>query len=229
VAEERRLALVVPERVNMRLLTALRARLFGESAASQAAPPAGADASTARATRDPGGESRKRAEPAETDQADAATIASRQERAESRLLDDERLRGNLTDDQFQPLLDWALSEADRIAASTAGLDDEAADRRLDAGIAVVKEVVQLAGEAVAAHVEAAGDRRRGLLAELASRIREIGPAGGDAEPARRRIEAVARRLGRKRDLDGAEAAAAIAEALRPAASAASGPSGERAG
>ena len=37
-----------------------------------------------------------------------------------RILEDERLRGDLTDDEFQPLLGLGADRADRIAASTAG-------------------------------------------------------------------------------------------------------------
>jgi hypothetical protein len=42
---------------------------------------------------------------------DPAIVAERQERAAERLLMDEALRGDLADDEFQPLLDWALAQA----------------------------------------------------------------------------------------------------------------------
>jgi hypothetical protein len=50
-------------------------------------------------------------------------IDQRQEYAANLLLDDSTLRGKLTDDQFQPLLEWALTWTDGYAASTVGLPD----------------------------------------------------------------------------------------------------------
>ena len=53
-------------------------------------------------------------------------VARRQERAAERLLEDERLRGSMTDDEFKPLLEWALATVDRVAAATAGEPDAVA-------------------------------------------------------------------------------------------------------
>jgi hypothetical protein len=51
-------------------------------------------------------------------------LEARQEYAANLLLEDSRLRGALTDEQFQPLLDWALTWTDAYAASTVGLAAE---------------------------------------------------------------------------------------------------------
>jgi hypothetical protein len=51
-------------------------------------------------------------------------LAARQEYAANLLLEDSRLRGALTDAQFQPLLDWALTWTDAYAAATLGLARE---------------------------------------------------------------------------------------------------------
>jgi hypothetical protein len=52
------------------------------------------------------------------------SLETRQEYAANLLLEDSRLRGALTDEQFQPLLDWALTWTDAYAASTVGLAAE---------------------------------------------------------------------------------------------------------
>src|SRR5215208_2693241 len=58
-------------------------------------------------------------------------VEARARRAAERLVDDERLRRNLTDEQFGPLLEWALGLVDRGAEATVGESDEAAERSLD--------------------------------------------------------------------------------------------------
>jgi len=54
----------------------------------------------------------------------AASLEQRQEYGANMLLEDSRLRGALTDDQFQPLLDWALTWSNAYAAATVGLGDD---------------------------------------------------------------------------------------------------------
>lgn len=131
-----------------------------------------------------------------------ASIASRQERAAGRILDDEGLRGDLADDEFQPLQDWALEQSDRIAASTAKMSDAQADALIDKQLGAIKDVVRAAGTAIAAHL--AGDARR-RASELA--------AVGKQWPRRRQLDALARRLDAERDLSGPEIATLIVEAL----------------
>jgi hypothetical protein len=128
-------------------------------------------------------------------------IAGRQERAASRLLDDERLRGDLTDDEFQPLLDWALAAADRIVAETAGQSDEQAAPRVERGLGVIRESVQAAGDAIAAHAEHDASRLRSALAAL-------GLGAGD-----QRADAAMLRQLLDRKLAGPEIAALIARRL----------------
>lgn len=55
---------------------------------------------------------------------DPATRDKRRQQAEESLLDDERLRSNLTDDEFQPLLDWAIKQADAAADATGSIKNE---------------------------------------------------------------------------------------------------------
>jgi hypothetical protein len=148
-----------------------------------------------------------------------ADVATRQERAATSLLDDERLRGDLADDEYQPLLDWALAVTDRVAAATGGLDDRSADSVLESRVAEVKAIVSLAGEAVAAHVEEATSRRTTLFEELAERIDVMGLKPGAAEEACRRLGEAADRLEKDGDVSGAEVASSIAAALSPVSSA----------
>jgi hypothetical protein len=69
------------------------------------------------------------------------SLESRRERAAGRVLDDERLRGPLEDDVFEPLQAWALAWVDAYALATAGLDDQVAEPALDAGLAWVRSQV----------------------------------------------------------------------------------------
>ena len=134
---------------------------------------------------------------------DDATVLARQERAAERILDDEGLRGDLADDEFQPLLDWALMAADRIAAGTAGLSDDEADQRLDAQIARVKDAVRLAAEAVAAHTRGAEGQRSSALGDLFRQVSAANPT----------LSALANVVGPNPELTGAELAARLAAAL----------------
>lgn len=51
-------------------------------------------------------------------------LTARQQRASEYLLEDEGLTGDLVDDQARPLLDWATSQANLVAADPARSDDE---------------------------------------------------------------------------------------------------------
>ena len=126
------------------------------------------------------------------------TIASRQECAASRVLDDERLRGDLADDEYQPLLDWALAEADRAAVSTEALDDAEADAQIDRRLQVIREVVQAAAAAIVAHAEGDAARRSSELAFI-----------GRESSSSDRLQALARRLDAEPDLSGPEIATLI--------------------
>jgi predicted ArsR family transcriptional regulator len=60
---------------------------------------------------------------------DEQHIAARQQRASDYFLENERLTGDLTDDQSRPLISWA-SERARHAAAEPALTDEALDHML---------------------------------------------------------------------------------------------------
>jgi hypothetical protein len=139
--------------------------------------------------------------PAESAPAGEADLSGRQERAASRLLDDERLRGDLTDDEFQPLLNWAMAQAERLVDSTAHDTDEVAERRIDAGLGAVRDTVRAAGEAVSAYAEGDHDRLTGALRDAGLLLRDA------------RADGVISRLFVQRDLSGPEVAALVAGQL----------------
>ncbi len=80
------------------------------------------------------------------------------ERAVGALLDDETLRGDLSDDGFGPLLEWATNALTAAARQVADAPDAEAEARMEAAGAAVKDTL-------AAAVQAAGGRsRRDVLA-----------------------------------------------------------------
>lgn len=160
----------------MRLLNALRARLFGD----------GDEEPEIEAAVSPP------ERPPETPAFEDA-IPGRQERAAGRILDDEGLRGDLTDDEYQPLLDWALTVTDQLAAATADLDDEQADAFLDGGLQTLRDALRAAQDAIVAQHEGRDDDRRAALDAVGAVVGTLGvqtaefplsalPETPDAEP-----------------------------------------------
>lgn len=137
--------------------------------------------------------------------ASQSSIASRQERAASRILEDESLRGDLTDDEYRPLQEWAIGETDRIAASTAEMPDATADALIDQKLVSIREVILAAGAAIVAHAEG-DDKRR------ASEVAFVGERWNATES----LAALNRRLDAQSDLTGADLAAQIVTALSAA-------------
>ena len=76
-------------------------------------------------------------------------VASRQRRAAERLLEDEQLRGSMTDEELNPLLEWALATVDRVAAATAGESDAVADERIERAVATIRRVFAAADRVLA--------------------------------------------------------------------------------
>lgn len=146
---------------------------------------------------------------AETVQADTSVITSRQERAAGLILDDERLRGALTDEEYQPLLDWALAASDRVVASTTGQNDATAEQAIASGLQAIKEVVQAAGSAVASGSGTNPASQTALLDGLLSRLEAAGLGGGVTDRARDLLAGVDLRDG----ISGADFSSLIARAL----------------
>ncbi|HEX5501917.1 MAG TPA: hypothetical protein VFW96_04810 [Thermomicrobiales bacterium] len=129
--------------------------------------------------------------------ADAEALA---QGAAERLLEDETLRGDLTDEGYGPLLDWATNAITAAAERVATAPD--AERRMaDAG-AAVKATLQAAVQAAQGHARA--DSRALVRDPLVAR----GPF------TRARVAAVAYRLGADADRNAIRLARALRE-VRP--------------
>jgi hypothetical protein len=143
-------------------------------------------------------------------------VPGRQERAAGRILDDEGVRGDLTDDEYQPLLDWALSVTDLVAAGTATLDDDEAEPVLDHGISIVRQVLRLAQEVILAHAEDRADDRRYALDDISQAWKPSLLGGNDADAPRtvwQPLQALADRLDAEPGLAGTDVTAQIVAAL----------------
>ena len=124
-------------------------------------------------------------------------VPRRQERAAERLLEDERLRGSLTDDEFGPLLQWALATVDRVAATTAGQPDALADRRIDEALAAIHRVIGTIDRALTRHSEGSAREVAAELRSLPADAGSLAPPGEQAG-ARARLSAALDRLLRQR-------------------------------
>lgn len=112
-----------------------------------------------------------------TESPDSDVIAARQQRAAERLVEDERLRGDLTDEEFGPLLDWALATIDRVAAETVGQPDDVADGQVMASVAAIREALALVNDrAKAIGAPDAPAERSAVLHDLISQITRCGDA-----------------------------------------------------
>jgi hypothetical protein len=150
----------------------------------------------------------------------AAEVPARQEQAAGRILDDEGLRGDLTDEEYQPLLDWALAVTDAVAAGTVELDDHQAEPVIDAGIGVVREVLRTSADAIVAHHEGRAEDCRWALDGISQSWKPSIIGGDESDlPATlwRPLQQLADRLDAEPDLSGPELATAIVGALTPPA------------
>ena len=146
----------------------------------------------------------------------SAEIEARRQRAAERLLEDESLRGDLTDNEFLPLLDWALAATDRLVSRTSGQDDGQAEETIERGDAHVREAVRVAGEAIAAvsqgDMAARGRALRDLPAALGD---QWNPERGE-QTARERLESAVEILTDDDSLGSVDLAHALAHALSDA-------------
>jgi hypothetical protein len=94
-----------------------------------------------------------------------------EQRFAERLLEDEALRSALTDDEFQPLLDWALARVHSLAKAVedpAASEAEAQMEDLTGGLAAVLRTVN---DAVGARFELSPAEFAARLASLAEALR----------------------------------------------------------
>lgn len=141
------------------------------------------------------------------------TLESRRERAAGRLLDDEGLRGDLTDDEFKPLLDWALDVMDRVVLSTAGENDERADDAIGIARQEISEILRHADLAIQAHREGRRANRSEALAAIDKIVDEHYRPNEPGRDKARPLQRLAERLDHEPDLDSVAVAEAIVHAI----------------
>lgn len=95
-------------------------------------------------------------------------LRARREYAANAILEDERLRGDLTDDQFAPIQADALKQVDQAALATKGQTDDAARQAIDATVQSAKDAVRQRVAALATPVLSTPPT---LVARFLSRLR----------------------------------------------------------
>jgi hypothetical protein len=140
-------------------------------------------------------------------------LESRRERAASRLLDDERLRGGLTDDEFKPLLDWALDLMDRVVLTTRGENDDRADDAIGIARQEISEISRHADIAIQAHREGKRATRSEALGAIDRIVDEHYRPNEPGRDAARPLSRLAQRLDAEPNLDTVAVAEAIVTAI----------------
>jgi hypothetical protein len=79
---------------------------------------------------------------------DTGAAEALEQRFAERLLEDETLRADLTDEEFQPLLDWALDQLHVQAVALAAGTDEDAESQMDEVVECLREIVRPVNDAV---------------------------------------------------------------------------------
>jgi hypothetical protein len=139
-------------------------------------------------------------------------VPAREQRLAERLLEDEALRRDLDDATWQPLQDWLLEAARRVAQTTGDLDDAAANEVLDQGQSSLRRMVQVLGQALADGTAAPSFPE--AIAEVASLL-ATAPGAADTPGLSEELQAATQQL-QDQGADPATAAAAIAALLREA-------------
>jgi hypothetical protein len=163
---------------------------------------------------------------------DAAAQALEQRFAE-RLLEDESLRADLTDDEFSPLQSWALARLHERAAALADPAAPEAETELESLLECLRAVLRAANDTLGHRfnldAQAFSDGLMGIYDALEP---PLYAAEGPANNAQLALEAVIPRLAaRKDEADGVELVDALVAALTGSASTPadeSGSDGERA-
>ncbi len=99
----------------------------------------------------------------------AEAVAQRERRLAERFLEDEALRRGLDDATWQPIQDWLLLAVGRLAATTRGLDESAAQTLLDRGQQDLRRLTLTLAAAVERSTSPA--QRSQLIRELAADAR----------------------------------------------------------
>lgn len=84
-------------------------------------------------------------------------VAQLAESLAERLAEDESVRGDLADDEFQPLLDWAMNRIQELAKAYAALPPRAAEARFNQTAAQLVELLRTVSLAVGGRDQASPD------------------------------------------------------------------------
>ncbi len=139
-----------------------------------------------------------------------------EKRVAEQLLGDEALRSDLTDDEFQPLLDWALDALHQRVAALADPATPEAETELAHVAECLRAVLRAANDTIGRRADLDAESfTNGLSAIGESLDSAIYGAEGPAVDAETALEALIPDLAASKDeLDGAAATAALAAALR---------------
>jgi hypothetical protein len=138
-----------------------------------------------------------------------------EQRFAERLLDDERLRADLTDDEFLPLQDWALARLHERAATMADPAAAEADAELERLVECLRGVLQAANDAIGRRYDLDAAAFGETLAAIYDALEPpLYGAEGPANQARLALEAAIPGLAaRKDEADGVELAETLVAAL----------------
>jgi hypothetical protein len=148
---------------------------------------------------------------------DAGARDALEQRFAERLLDDEALRADLTDDEFQPLQDWALEQLHARASALADPSAPEAETELASVVDDLREVLRGVNDAVGQRLALDAQAFANGLASIVGALQP--PLYGAEEPAaaaRQAVEAALPALAaHKDDADAVELVQALVSALRP--------------
>jgi len=148
--------------------------------------------------------------------ADADARDALEKRVAEQLLDDEALRADLTDDEFQPLQDWALAALHERVAGLADPASPAAETEAAHLADCLRTVLQAANDTIGHRddLDAAGFAE-GLAAIPPALEPALYGAEGPATDAQQALTCLAPDLAARKDaLDGVDLATALVAALR---------------
>lgn len=127
-------------------------------------------------------------------------LQARRQYAAEALLGDEKLRMHLADDSFQSLLNWALDQADKYAASTATIRDEQANTAIDSYLDRLRAVMRTVDTLVASRNSVSQAEFKRRLARLPQLVNGIGDASRDIPALSSQLQAIAGRKDQSEDV-----------------------------
>ena len=146
---------------------------------------------------------------------DAAHEALERSAAEQ-LLDDEKLRGDLTDDEYSPLQSWALDQLHARVMAIASPDTPEAETEMEHAVGDLRQVLQGISSTICKRQELDAQQfKDGLAAIRPALDSSLYGAEGPAVDAQGALESLVPELAARKDvLDGVDLITAVVAALR---------------